>query len=401
MRKLLLLFGFCFALVNLEQEASAAACSAAKRASILEEPDHIVINVFGSPVVVITGTNTHVTIDCDITLSSSDVITKLVRFIGSDSDNVTFDCNGAQIFPLQPLITSHSIRVATKVTVVNGVEVYDRPENIEIKNCDVYGTVRIHGSGYNPNDLNNYSNNAGPAWVLDVRNTSPRNVVFDNVDITNYWHKDALYFGEGVTHITYKNSRIYNQTQGVAVYFGFESANNTLENNEIYNRSSNDREIVAVDASEYNVITRNWLDGVNNGGIYLYRNCGEGGSIKYTGPRYNEISDNILYYNKYNGSNPGIYVGERTGENIGFCNLDSGWSWDISDVPTGLGWDSDWESSSSDDRDFARFNDVDGNRFCNRNPNSYITVKVPTHNHSNVVSGNTTLNCPTSNPIPR
>ncbi len=401
MKNILLLFGLGFAMMSGLQDANAAACSAAKRAEILEEPDHTIINVFGNDVVIITGTNTHVTIDCYITLSSSDLITKLVRFIGSDSSGVTFDCNGARIFPLQPLISSHSLRVATKITTVNGVEVYDRPENITIKNCDVYGTVRIHGSGYNPNDLNDYKNNAGPDWVLDVRNTSARNVTFDNVDITNYWHKDALYFGEGVTYITYKNSRIFNQTQGVAVYFGFETAYNTLENNEIYNRSSNDREIVAVDASEYNVITRNWLDGVNNGGIYLYRNCGEGGAVKYTGPRHNEISHNMLYYKNYSGSNPGIYVGERTGVNISFCNLDAGWSWDISDVPSSLAWDSDWESSSSDDRDFARFNDVEDNRFCNRNPSSYITVKVPSHNHSNVVSGNTSINCPTSTPLPR
>ncbi len=68
---------------------------------------------------------------------------------------------------------------------------------------------------------------------------------------------------------------------------------------------------MAVDGSSWNTINNNRFASLRNGGIYLYRNCGEKGTIRITPPEHNTITNNSFYYKKYTGHKPAIYLGSR------------------------------------------------------------------------------------------
>ena len=76
--------------------------------------------------------------------------------------------------------------------------------------------------------------------------------------------------------------------------------------------------MLAVDASDYNKIIDNRFSALSNGGIYLYRNCGQDGIVRQTTPSHNTIVNNIFYYNKYNPfppfANPSVFMGARNGK---------------------------------------------------------------------------------------
>jgi parallel beta-helix repeat protein len=144
-----------------------------------------------------------------------------------------------------------------------------------------------------------------------------------------------------------------------------ESAYNTIKGNSIHVVTPEDEwgkvpgvtdrgwPVVAIDASTGNTIMNNTFSSLNNGGIYLYRNCGEGGTIRHTTPSRNLIINNIFYYNKYKGGKPAVYFGSRDyglKERLGHCNDDDG-------RPYG---------SSASEKDYARDNVVMQNQFYKR-----------------------------------
>lgn len=341
-------------------------------------------------------------VKCNINMSSSDIIRRPIVFRGAASSNVTVNCNGGMI--AVPAAYRDTVDAIDVESTQSGDQ-FSIPENITVKNCEVFGSIRISSTYYIGNAIS--GNDAGPSTVMTKRNTSPRYITYDNLTVTNAntnkKRKDTVYFEQGVTYSTLKNSKVIHDGSGVPIYLAPDAAYNVIYNNEFHNERQS-RELFAIDGAEHNRIERNWFSGLSKGGIYLYRNCGENGNIRYGVPRKNTISDNIFYYKSYSGSNPAIYLGSRFTQkstNESYCDLDSGKNWTITDVPASLNWDQDWESSSSDDRDFARDNTVTGNRICNRNPNDVIKTQIPFFNHSNTVNNNTRITCSSSNPIPR
>jgi hypothetical protein len=123
------------------------------------------------------------------------------------------------------------------------------------------------------------------------------------------------------------------------------------------------REQIAVDGSAYNKIVANSFGTLSNGGIYLYRNCGERGVVRHQAPQYNQIINNIFYYNKYNGFNPAVWLGSRNtitdiGNflNINYCDDDNGYDF----------------GSSKDNEDFARYNVIAENQIYKRSVSEMI-----------------------------
>ena len=156
------------------------------------------------------------------------------------------------------------------------------------------------------------------------------------------------------------------KSEKVGIYFDAESAYNTIENNYIHVKTEEDGwgvlpavtdrgwPQIALDGSSWNTFINNRFSNLNNGGIYFYRNCGEGGTIRHTPPEHNTIKNNSFYYNKYKGGKPAIYLGSRDygfkESTFGHCDADDG-------RPYG---------SSSSDKDYARHNTILQNQFYNR-----------------------------------
>lgn len=156
-----------------------------------------------------------------------------------------------------------------------------------------------------------------------------------------------LYVGPGSTKVKVIDSYFKGESIGSSIYLDAESAMNVIKNNHFsvtqITKSTNvkvlfwnfggeyAREVIAVDGSARNIIVNNVFNKADWGGVYLYRNCGEGGTIKHQAPRGNNISNNFFYYENFSGSReyktgvtwygsyektrvnfPSVYVGARS-----------------------------------------------------------------------------------------
>lgn len=354
-----------------------------------------------------SGSKRAIKISCNLNLKKSDVITKRLILEGASASNVTINCNGATINGGKGRLNykKDMIEVRSKKYRDNKTEKYkwSRPKNVTIKNCNIIGSIRVWGMGRNGEDWNikesskrERSRASAYLHIKRLRDNAPKNIVFTHVSITGVG-RNPLYFSPGVTYSKLINSEMKGVSNKVAIYLDAESAYNTIKNNKIHVKTKKDKwgkiplvknrgwPLIAIDASTGNSIINNHFSSLNNGGIYLYRNCGEGGTIRHTTPSRNLIINNVFYYRKYKGLKPAIYIGSRNygfKENtFGHCDKDEG-------KPYG---------SSTSDKDYARYNIILQNQFYKRwvyitkHTNSWNTlVKASLHNY--IVNSNTKIN---------
>ncbi|MBL7671001.1 MAG: hypothetical protein JNM39_11000 [Bdellovibrionaceae bacterium] len=316
-----------------------------------------------------------VELNCHLTLQKSDFITKQVRISGNLVNGLVFDCHGATLRANS--FSDPQLRLlvrSLKGVGSNGLDVWRRPENILIKNCNIEGSTRVMGVASNGEGKNLTESSRQPGHTGRTQSYAPRGIIFNKNKFIGQG-ATPIYFAPGVNYSAVLNSHIGGYSKSVAVYFDAESAKNTLDNNVIDTKTiekragGSARELVAIDGSAYNKIANNYFSSLNHGGIYLYRNCGEGGNIRHQTSRYNEIVNNTFYYNKYRGELPAIWVASRNG-NRSYCDLDIGYDF----------------GSSSSDLDHAINNKIHLNQFFKLHPNYMIRVNAfPNEVESNEV----------------
>jgi len=312
-----------------------------------------------------------VQVDCSLTLSSEDRgrITKRLVF---NTSGVTLDCGGLTIdagpgtfnyAPEKPdgLLAVEVVSTATDPDPKTGLPRWVPTQRVTIRHCKIIGSVKVYGAIGEPVE------NSGRAdWVARVRSNAPRNITFDDVTITAVkGSRDLFYLFSGVSQVQLLNSWIRSEpgieVHGVNVYLDSESFGNTFRNNRIEAQTQH-REVMAIDASSANTIVDNRFSALNNGGIFLYRNCGEGGAVRHSTPSRNQIINNVFYYDKYTGDNPAIYVAQRNGTCCkGDCDLDRRF-------PFGSG---------VSNFDHAQFNVVMQNQIVKRSVVDMIKVGIP------------------------
>jgi len=266
-------------------------------------------------------------IDCSLTLRSSDVITKRLVFKGARASGVTVEGNGATIDggPGTPNYNpNHAVHMVELFSEeidpdpATGARRWSPPVGITLRNCKIKGSVIVVGTTGVPTDTEDY--------VTLVRNNAPRNIVVDHVTITGQGLPCAskstdccpLYLHAGVSYFQMLNSTINGKvdSKGVGIYLDDTSYHNTFRNNRI-EPDTDGREVMAMDGSSENIIINNNFSGLDHGGIYLYRNCGEQGSMRQGRPSHNTIINNFFYYDRYEGGKPSIFVASRNGKNTG------------------------------------------------------------------------------------
>lgn len=254
------------------------------------------------------------------------------------SDAIVIDCKGGERGPLQI-----------------------RQSNTTVRNCTINGDVRIWGIARNANSSKLLDKSRQADYVSWIRDSAPTNVLIENTHI-KATHTIPLYVGPGVTFTTIRNVKIDGESASTMVYLGAESHHTVIENSEI-DGTQGSREAIAIDASDNNVITGNTIKYkaglLYNGGIFLYRNCGEDGVIRHTTPSHNVISKNTFI-----GDGTAVYLSSRDGGGRCYCGLDEGY-------PFG---------SSQSDLDHARFNQVTSNNLGNGK------IKQGKSSHSNTIS---------------
>ena len=109
------------------------------------------------------------------------------------------------------------------------------------------------------------------------------------------------------------------------------------------------REHIAIDGSAANLIAENLFEEITNGGVFIYRNCGEGGTVRHQEPHRNIIAGNVFFHTEPVLFDTSIWIGSRnlTYWFYDFCDLDAGYDF----------------GSSASDLDFAEDNVAVDNLF--------------------------------------
>jgi len=220
---------------------------------------------------------------------------------------------------------------------------WERPEGIEIRNCRIRGSIRVIGLGRNGEAEAVRLSSRLEGHTTRAQDAAPTSIRISGVEIEAL-HRIPLYIAPGVTGVVLENSRITGWGASTAIYLDCESAGNVIIGNTITMRPA--REVIAVDGSADNRIERNRFERIPYGGIVLYRNCGEAGTVRHQTPHGNVLRDNWFDTGSLGILHVAIHLGSRNGRRV-TCGQDDGY-------PFG---------SSIDDRDFADDNTVTGNVF--------------------------------------
>ena len=236
---------------------------------------------------------------------------------------------------------------------VTEILIYSNISNVSIKNCKLKGDIRISGVGINGEALGVRESSRSIGHTERIQKEAPSNIEISNMTIIGV-NRIPIYVSPGVTNVRIMNNKFSGYTDSTVIYLDAESANNTISNNTFNVKPNIDlfetkvREIIAVDGSANNIITDNKFEKAVGGGVYLYRNCGEGGTIRHQTPQHNLIENNTFNLSGLNPDAQGIWLGSRNG-NRSYCDADKGYNF----------------GSSIDNRDFADNNIVRNNKFIN------------------------------------
>lgn len=281
-------------------------------------------------------------IDCDVTLRPGDVVVRPIAFSGAKASGSILDCRGATLGSRTKKVRYD--RPTVMIRSLGGAGGgWSVPRSITVKNCTILGNLRLVGMGLNGQAERLRLSSLKAGHTERAQAAAPTAITLDNLDFISEGAL-PLYLGPGVTRVTVSGSRFSGRTKATALYLDAESAGNRILGNR-FAMTTTRREQIAVDGSARNEISGNVFENAINGGIFLYRNAGEGGTIRHQTPEHNRIEGNIFRYDGPIRPRPAIWLNQRDGRTTHRL--------EAPDLPLG---------SSLDPRDLARFNIVRGNR---------------------------------------
>ena len=254
---------------------------------------------------------------------------------GSAASHRLIDCNGGWFNDGKP-----TELIIQSVQSTNG---WDAPEDITIRNCRIRGGIRVMGMGRNGQGPLVRESSRSLGHTERAQAAAPRQILISGVEF-ECDGRIPIYLAPGVTGVTIENSRFNGWSVSVGIYLDAESAGNIIRSNVFDVRAA--REIIAVDGSAKNRIEGNRFERLSAGGIYLYRNCGEGGTIRHQAPQGNQIVGNSFNTGSLGWWACGVWLGSRNGHRL-YSEDDAGYNF----------------GSSVDNRDFANSNRVASNVF--------------------------------------
>jgi hypothetical protein len=255
---------------------------------------------------------TPVKLNCSVTLPRNAVVTRQVVFEGTASSGSTLDCSGGQLAGTAAKGDKEAVVVRSRRTG----DSWSRPSNITVRNCAIAGTVRIYGLGRNgqAEAVKQSSMNANHTSYAQA--SAPTNIAFSNIRLTSNGGV-PFYVSPGVTRVSLTNSTLQGTTTSSVIYLDAESSGAKITGN-TFNVTTKGREVIAIDGSAHNDIESNKFN-ASAGGIFAYRNCGEGGTIRHQAPEFNKIARNT--FNMSGSRGPAVWLNSRNG-NRSFCFKD-------------------------------------------------------------------------------
>jgi hypothetical protein len=282
-------------------------------------------------------------IACDLTLDPGETLQVALVLSGSAASGIVVDCRGAIL--RRPSRSNPTILIRS-LQRADGT--WDVPVGVSIRNCVIEGDIDIRGLGRNGEAELVRRSSLTPGHTERAQAAAPRDVHLSN--LTFVGEGDIpLYVTPGVTGLLVESSRFTGRSNSTALYLDAESARNRIIGN-VFDIRTRSRELIAVDGSAENRIERNRFESPLTGGIFLYRNCGEGGTIRHQPPQRNVIADNIFHYSS-SWARPAVWLGSRQGWRF-YCLFRP-------DIPLG---------SSLSPYGYAQYNTVTGNRLIGGTP---------------------------------
>ena len=268
-------------------------------------------------------------------------VTRRILIEGSESSGAGIDCGGGVLGHPGARTTTQAPTVAIWSRQDRPGPRASRPTDISITNCTVHGAIRVWGMGAGGSMSDLLASSRRPDHTATVQSVAPSHIRLSNLTFQGTG-SIPLYVGPGVTDVSVTGSRFGGVSDSTAVYLDAESARIILRDNSFATDTA--REQIAVDGSAFNLIAGNRFDLGGEGGVFLYRNCGEDGVVRHQAPSKNRIVDNVFAgASRFRPRT--VVVGSREGDRR-YCGDDSGY-------PFG---------SSADDGDNATGNIVTGNR---------------------------------------
>jgi hypothetical protein len=269
-------------------------------------------------------------------------ILRRILIEGAEASGAGIDCGGGSIGRPGARTTTQTPTIAVWSRRIDGPSpAWSRPTDIAVSRCTIHGAIRIWGMGVGGriDDVRTSSRTAGHTAAAQA--AGPSNVTLTALTFASTG-SIPLYVGPGVTRVTVNGGRFTGRSDSTAIYLDAESAGNVIR--DVTFDLTTPREKIAVDGSARNTITGNRFALGGQGGVFLYRNCGEDGVIRHQTPSGNVVSDNVFTGASLLRSRT-VVVGAREGGRR-YCGEDRGW-------PFG---------SSLDDGDHATGNTVARNR---------------------------------------
>lgn len=260
--------------------------------------------------------------DCRDVGGARNVITRKLLFHGSEASHVHADFNGALIDG-GPDTYNHGRQDMLEIASVQDADgQWQVPQHLTIRRVRINGSVRLFGMGRNGEALAVRQSSHRPDHPARVSAAAPRHIVLESLNIVGQG-RNPLYLSPGVSHVLLRHSTIRGRSTRVGVYLDAETHHNHLLNN-VFDVETTDAgwlgfydrgwPQLALDGSSHNRVSNNTFRQMENGGIYLYRNCGEGGTIRYGTPSHNLITGNRFEYAEEqltSRPSPAVFLGSR------------------------------------------------------------------------------------------
>jgi hypothetical protein len=246
---------------------------------------------------------------CDLVLNPNDVVLQPIAFSGAAASGSTLDCRGAILKG-----GGEGRRTVLIRSIKRRDGSWDAPRDITIRNCTIEGDLRIQGLGRNGEAEEVRLSSLEAGHTERAQSVAPSGITLSNIHFIAAG-SIPLYAAPGVTRMTVKRSRFSGHTTATAIYLDAESANNRIAGNH-FDLTTSWREMIAVDGSAHNRIENNTFEDPIKGGIFLYRNCGEGGTIRHQAPQGNVIAGNTFRYSWLLAARPAVWIGSRQGLSV-------------------------------------------------------------------------------------
>lgn len=203
-------------------------------------------------------------------------------FAGAAHAGRTIDCGGGWLQQGRPV----EVRIQSVQRADGG---WDRPDGLRLRHCRIRGAIRLMGLGRNGEAEAVRRSSRRPDHTRQAQAAAPHGVVLEQLDLEAVG-PIPLYAGPGTVGLRLTDSRLWGTSRSVALYLDAESRGNQIARNTF--TVTTGREVIALDGSAGNRLLANTIHQGGGGGIFLYRNCGEGGTARHQAPTDNWIRGN-------------------------------------------------------------------------------------------------------------